>query len=276
VINEGLPEEARKPWRRMNISINSDMQNSTLASYHTYRSIFYFCLSEYLNIPYIPCGMRGISTNFLPIQSLQNPSDPLNPNALLTLERLARDRSFRNISPAIQLPVLQITPVFAKVIDILQSFDQPNWKETIRQIRTESAEYRKIFNEFMRACYEAHHVDEIREFIHILSKDNEGGKEITSAVIKIVGLIEMLTAASINPLATLKDLADIVQLRPWEYLQRLTRKRNLSFILNAQSLAALSISLENQCQRIWKRPFSTGERAYLTRMTKLQPGFGSS
>jgi hypothetical protein len=40
VINEGLPEEARKPWRRMNISINSDMQNSTLASYHTYRSIF--------------------------------------------------------------------------------------------------------------------------------------------------------------------------------------------------------------------------------------------
>jgi hypothetical protein len=153
------PKRYRRPvWMR---NLGTDEERwSALASYHTYRSIFYYTLCEAFDWNYVPCGIRGVATDTIPLDGLRGENHALNPDYGNITLRLARKNAgiaddlnhFR-----LQLPVLRISPTLAALLKELlkferhSGFDHPTWTTLSREWRANSAETRQRLREWIRA-----------------------------------------------------------------------------------------------------------------------------
>lgn len=243
---------------------------SIMASYHTFRSIFYHCVSDFLRVPYLACGTRGISVNYLPVQNLTD-SDCLNPNFPYTFEKLAQIGELQKVGMNISLPALKATPTLALALNKAKEYKDPKWSNIIDEIRYESADYRKTVALFMKACREeTFDFQTIRNFIDSF---DSGTHDILKAAGSFLSLSGKLMGSFIteNPTLTVSALRDVIKDRPWDFVSKRMRRFHLRFILRAADLATNTFLVEQECHKIWGRRFSKGEREYLKRLQKLSP-----
>lgn len=275
ILNQDLPERERyrRPSTFQDLPFSDKL--SLLASYHTFRSIFYYCLSEHLDYPYLANGMRGVATNFLPVEFLTRDMDHLNPNLHLNLEKLAMLPAYKREPPIVQLPVLRVTPSLVNVTRIVRQFSVPNWTAIVQELRADSFEYRKNVRIFLEACSEeAFDYGKVVALAQILAGGNVlSAWDASACVLRVAGTLAG-SYVTHNPKAAVEGLREAVKTKPWEFVTNWVQRRKLSFILRARDLAASALSLEQECEKTWKRGFSTKEREYLERLQRASPLYG--
>jgi hypothetical protein len=271
---------------------------SALASYHTYRSILYFCLSDGFNWSYLPCGIRGVATALLPLRELakNNANHPLNPqykNLTLALARQAAARSpgiARGVEELrLELPILRLNPTAAALLRKLLEFkpavriglDHPTWKIIAQEWREESSATRGQ----LRECTAALEQDPFdpKPFLRIarsLSLDKVGFEGVSSVASIVVGGAALLStnpiAAKFGEKALVDGIIGSTKSAPgiWNYICTLRPRRRLQFLLRSREAAGTVLNAEELCSQVWGRGFSEVERQYLTEVQQSNPLYG--
>jgi hypothetical protein len=288
----GAREYGSPAWAQ---SLSSDETWSALASFHTYRSIFYYGLSEEFGWNYVPCGVRGVATNTIPLDALRKENHALNPDFKYLTLQLARQipTGADDIEKLrIQAPLLQVSPTLAILLKWLlryvparrHGFDHDMWPSLAREWRAGSTDTRTQLQEWVQTLEQ--NPFERRAFEELLSRtfkqsdaSDETGSSVVSLVIGGIGL----SAALMNPANHLfavqgfvKGLSTLLQQAPhfWDLVSLAGPRRNLKFLLRSRELASNALFLEPLCREVWGRSFSKRERAYLRGLQDADPTYG--
>jgi hypothetical protein len=263
-----------KDWLRFHYGLAPQEHASSMASYHTYRAVFYTLLADHLDIPYLPCSTRGFVSDFLRSEFLDQPSDHLNPNLALSLQQLAVavPDSFARYPPALRLPVLGLQPVLNLVLQRIRSYSTPqapNWQNIVRELRGESADFREALALFLAGLRDHNQtLSQISRFLEDATTKTAPSNQPLGSSMKIAANLAE-SYLTLNPSKAFLGLAEAVSTNPFEFFDRWTRRRRVRFLLDAAQLAHESESVEDTCEKIWQRRFSRAESRYLNRMQSL-------
>lgn len=266
-------------WPLLMRRLTRDERLSAIASYHTFRAIFYHSLAEFLGSTYLPCGMRGIETNFISVEALDSNSDYLSSKLpisfpLLNLVQGAAKAAYSKFPPLVQLPILRVTPSLAKVIDKLKGFKRPNWPLIASELRGESQEYRDHMRQFMIASQEdTFDSRKVLEIAQAVAREGTSGWEAAASAVKISGSLAESYLTN-NPTKAIPAIQEVAQKKPWQFLDGWLQRRKLKFLLHARDLAAETVALERECATVWGRGFSAAERSYLSVLQSVSPYHG--
>lgn len=294
----------RYRWPRWADRLKSpERKLSALASYHTYRSIFYFCLADAFGIAYIPCGARGISTDVLPLNVLQREraNHLLNrsfKNITLEYARKAFDRDPTSKRQAeefrLQIPIVRLNPTLAALLNRLLQFEtrvragleHPTWQTIAYEWREEAAGARAQFDRWIGSQEQNQIGPAVKEEIQSLlaSHGTVADRAVESVVSVVVGGGFMATGfltsdPHIGELGTtpfVDGLAGLLRRTQdaWEYAARFPSRKRLKFLLRARELARTVLDGEELLFRVWGRQLTPFEREYLDRLTELNPVYG--
>lgn len=294
----------RYRWPRWADRLQSaDRRLSALASYHTYRSIFYFCLADAFSLSYLPCGARGISSDVLPLRALEREKA----NHFL-------NRSFKNITLdyarkavesnadyknqveefRLQIPVLRLNPTLAALLTRLLEFEvraragleHPTWHTIADEWRADSAKTRVQLGKWMQA-YQQNVLDPAaaEEIQRLLAPGRGASYHAADSIVSIVvGGAFMSTGyltsdPHVGELGTKPFVEGFVGLlektrNAWDYVIRLPSRKRLKFMLRARELAMTILQGEELIRSVWGRELSDFEREYLQRLQELNPVYG--
>jgi hypothetical protein len=234
------------------------------ASYHTFRSMFYHALSDYLNAPYLACALRQATTHVLPIADARSGRTINAHEVFQAVERY-------NVRDALKfaVPVVQVAPTLAAFFAIAseekkgRALSIAGWTRVLRRIRAQSMRYRRVVLQLV----EGFESGDLQQIDRVFRELNTPKPDLTESATSV------LSAAARLKLADYKGAADdfwkLLASKPWETVARLATRWQISFILKARDTASRCLSLEAQCNKIWGRGFSERERAYLTGLVTL-------
>lgn len=261
-------------WPSKSFQLDIGEQASAFASYHTFRSIFYYCLAEYVGYPYLPCGTRGIATDFLPVEYLKRETDYLNPAHHLKFSHNVMQKKLNERPPCVELPILKVQPTLAIVFEKMRQYGaEPNWPNIVSELRDESYNYRKDARDFVRACTEeGFDLQKISDLGRALGKGPDEGYQAALSTAKIAASLGKgyFTA---NPNSTVNAANEAIKSRPWEFIKNWTLRRRMKFVIRCAQLAANCLSLEKSCNEVWGRGLSKKERLYLERLKDAGSAF---
>jgi hypothetical protein len=268
---------------------------SSIASYHTYRTMFYYSLANAFEWAYLPCGLRGVATDLLPLEALKGENHVLNPD--YTHVTLALARSSAELKKGleqlhVQLPVWQINPTLAALLGELRNyearhgFDKP-WRPLAKEWREASFETRSQFRNWFQALKGDPFDPEPMKRMERALEGHPGLKVnlITDSIaVAVAAFGAGLSALSPdNELVrsfhnkTLTDaLLGIAKDTPsyWKSVSGLGLRRKMKFLLRSHDLAGNILDGEEACRAVWGRTFSDVERRYLSDLKKINPVYG--
>lgn len=280
---------------------------SALASYHTYRSIFYFCLADEFKWSYLPCGVRGIATDALPLDVLPREHEqgeagegranhilnPLYTQITLSLARglVRRDQKYlRQIEQLrVQLPIMRLNPTLVALLSQLAEFEEnvriglehPTWNILAREWRADFAATRLQLQRWTTALeQDPFNSTPLTEMGKSLSVQKLSGDTAASAVCVAAGTGALLSG---NPMAQklgekpfVEGLMGLMRSAPqfWECVSTLGFRRRLRFLLRSRELAGNVLGADEICHFVWGRRLSEFERRYLEELQQLSPIYG--